>query len=78
MLDTACARVALGQVATPPAMEDCERHLTLIDTEVGILERESAAGSDHAERLEELRREKAETEARQTELKKQLGRRERR
>jgi type VI secretion system protein VasG len=71
VIDTACARVALGQVATPPAIEECERRIGFIDTEVGILERESAAGADHSERLADLRKEKDATETRLAELKTQ-------
>jgi type VI secretion system protein VasG len=59
VLDTACARVALAQVATPPEIEDCRRRISLIETEVGILERESLTGGSHRERLEELATEKA-------------------
>jgi type VI secretion system protein VasG len=54
VLDTASARVALGQVATPPAIEDCRRQIAQIDTEIGILERESLTGGDYHERLEAL------------------------
>jgi type VI secretion system protein VasG len=64
VLDTASARVALSLVATPPAIEDIERHLAQVDTEFGILERESVAGGDHAERLAALRDEKAAAESR--------------
>jgi type VI secretion system protein VasG len=71
VIDTACARVALGQVATPPAIEDCERRISFIDTEVGILERESASGADHAERMAELQTEKTQTEERLADLRKQ-------
>jgi type VI secretion system protein VasG len=63
ILDTACARVALGQVATPPAIEDCRRRLTHVETEVGILERESLTGGDFRERLQDLAGEKADVEA---------------
>jgi type VI secretion system protein VasG len=59
VLDTACARVALGQLATPPAVEDCRRRIAYIETETGILERESLTGGDYRERLEELAGEKA-------------------
>lgn len=68
VLDTACARVALGQMATPPAVEDCQRRIGLIETEVGILERESLTGIDYRERLEELTKEKSAAEARLAEL----------
>jgi type VI secretion system protein VasG len=56
--------VALGQLATPPAVEDCQRRISSIDTETGILERESLTGGDYRERLEELAREKSDAEAR--------------
>ncbi len=58
VLDTACARVALGQVAEPPAIEDARRRISLINTEIGILEREAVTGGQHQERLNELAQEK--------------------
>ena len=54
LLDTACARVAMSQAATPAALEDCERRISAIDAELGILERESATGLDHGARSAEL------------------------
>jgi type VI secretion system protein VasG len=68
VLDTACARVALEHVATPPAVEDCRRQITQLQTEIDICERESLTGSDYRERLEGLAQEKATAEARLTEL----------
>ncbi len=68
VLDTACARVALGQVATPPAVEDCRRRIGYLETEMAILERESITGIDYRERLEELANEKTSAEARLVEL----------
>ena len=50
LLDTACARVAMSQSAIPAPIEDRQRRIGLIDTELGILEREMAAGADHAAR----------------------------
>jgi type VI secretion system protein VasG len=64
VLDTACARVALGQLAEPPVLEDCRRGISLINTEVDIREREAVTGGDHRERLEELKKEKTAEEAR--------------
>jgi type VI secretion system protein VasG len=54
LIDTACARVSMSQAAVPPAIEDRERRISLIDTEVGILDREMAAGENHADRREAL------------------------
>ncbi len=68
VLDTACARVALGQLAEPPALEDSRRRISLINTEVDIREREAVTGGDHSERLRELSNEKVTEEARLAEL----------
>jgi type VI secretion system protein VasG len=68
VLDTACARVALGQLAIPSAIEDSRRRIAHLDTEIGILERESLTGADYRERLQELANQKATTEARLVEL----------
>jgi type VI secretion system protein VasG len=50
LIDTACARVAISQHATPPTLEDCQRRISALETELGIVERESAIGLDHAQR----------------------------
>ena len=55
VLDTACAKVALGQAATPAAMEDISKRLERLAVEIAALEREAAAGADHANRLKTLR-----------------------
>ena len=62
VLDTACARLALGQSATPPAVEDCVRQLDDLAVQQRILEREAAVGSDHRVRLEEIASKKSEVE----------------
>src|SRR4029077_2533469 len=46
LIDTACARVAISQHATPPAMEDCQRKIYALESELSIVERESAIGID--------------------------------
>jgi len=51
VLDTACARLSLGQNATPPQIEDATRQLDDLDVQQRVLEREAAVGADHAERL---------------------------
>ncbi|MGY0632843.1 type VI secretion system ATPase TssH [Luteimonas sp. A478] len=56
VLDTACAKVALGQSATPAIIEDTTRHLERLEAEITALEREVAGGArEHGERLAELR-----------------------
>jgi type VI secretion system protein VasG len=64
ILDTACARLALGQTATPPAIEDAVRRLDDLEVQRGILERETAIGADHTERLAEIAQQKVEVESR--------------
>jgi type VI secretion system protein VasG len=68
LLDTACARVALGQSATPPALEDCQREIDHLGVEIGILEREAAVGAGHDQRLQELRDRKKAAEERRAGL----------
>jgi type VI secretion system protein VasG len=50
LIDTACARVAISQHATPPEVEDSKRRLSALQTELEILDRESAVGIDHETR----------------------------
>jgi type VI secretion system protein VasG len=54
VLDTSCARLALGQSATPPALEDLQRRLDDLNVQKRVLERESAVGEDHSERLQQI------------------------
>ena len=63
VLDTACARLALGQSAMPPAIEDATRQLDDLEVQQRILERESALGADHTERLEQIGKQRVEVEA---------------
>jgi len=62
VLDTACAKVAIGQGATPAAVEDATKRIQHLSNEIDSLEREEVTGSDHSERLGELKTERAETE----------------
>ena len=68
VLDTACARLALGQSATPPAIEDSVRQLDDLAVQKRILERETATGANHGERLEEIAKKSAEIESRLSSL----------
>jgi type VI secretion system protein VasG len=63
VMDTACARLALGQSATPPAVEDATRQMDDLEVQQRILQRESALGADHKERLEQIAKQRAEVEA---------------
>lgn len=55
VLDTACAKVALGQSATPGIVEDTRRQLERLDAEIVALGRETAGGArHHTVRLDEL------------------------
>ncbi|HUL07781.1 MAG TPA: type VI secretion system ATPase TssH [Candidatus Acidoferrum sp.] len=55
LLDTACARVAISQSATPAEIEDRQREVTALTTEIGIIERELAIGQGDPERLSSLK-----------------------
>ncbi|MGZ8376727.1 MAG: type VI secretion system ATPase TssH [Gemmatirosa sp.] len=68
VLDTACARLALGQQATPPAVEDARRQLDDLAVQTRVLEREAALGADHRERLATIATRRAEVEAEQARL----------
>jgi len=54
VLDTACARLALGQSSTPPPLENAQRRLQDVDVQMRVLRREETLGIDHSERLELL------------------------
>ena len=69
VLDTACARLALGQQATPPAIEDAHRQLDDIAVQTRVLGRESALGIDHGERLHNLAARRAQLESDLADLK---------
>lgn len=63
VMDTACARLSLGQNATPSAIEDLQRTLDDLAVQKRVLERETAVGTDHAERIQQIeaQHEKAKT-----------------
>ena len=60
VLDTACAKVALGQNATPALIETGTRMLERIDAETAALAREEAGGADHGAKLALLRAQRVE------------------
>ena len=68
VLDTACARVAIGLSTSPPEIEDLRRQLGAIDRESRILDRETVMGEDHAGRLAKLAAAREAAQARLNEL----------
>ena len=54
LLDTAAARVAVSQHATPPAVEDTRRRITALETERDIVARETAIGIDLGDRAAKI------------------------
>ncbi len=54
LLDTACARVAIGQHAVPAQVDDCRKKIGSLETEEEILGRETVVGVDHTERTQEV------------------------
>ena len=71
VLDTACARLALGQNTIPPAVEDATRRIDDLKVQKQILERETAVGEEHAERLGVIEEQLVAEEARLAALKSQ-------
>lgn len=62
LLDTACARVAISQHATPAEVEDIMRRRQALEVENGIIGREAAIGIEVAERQARVDTGLAETE----------------
>ncbi|WP_299439371.1 type VI secretion system ATPase TssH [uncultured Rhodospira sp.] len=65
LLDTACARVALSQHATPSQVEDLRRSIEHLDTAIGIAEREAQVDAARGVDAADMR---ADREARAAEL----------
>ncbi len=55
VLDTACAKVALGQSATPALIDETDKRLVRERAELAALEKEAASGMWHDARLKELK-----------------------
>jgi type VI secretion system protein VasG len=64
LLDTSCARVAVSHHATPAAVEDCQRRIEALTTELEIIAREQAIGVETGER-ESIARESLATNEKQ-------------
>ncbi|KGM30669.1 type VI secretion system ATPase TssH, partial [Inquilinus limosus] len=63
LLDTACARVAMAQAATPAAVEAGQREIDRLDAEIAILTREQATAETRGEEIAALQQRRADTEA---------------
>ena len=50
LLDTACARVAVSQHATPASVDDSRKRIAALETELAIIGRETAVGVNTQER----------------------------
>lgn len=57
LLDTACARVAMSQDATPAQVENKQRRQAQITSEIEVLQREQKIGEDHSDSLDLLQQE---------------------
>ena len=62
VLDTACARLSLGQNAIPPAVEAAQREIDDYDVQTRVLQREIEFGADHSARLTEIAEKRAAAE----------------
>ncbi|MEZ4335663.1 MAG: type VI secretion system ATPase TssH [Sandaracinaceae bacterium] len=63
LLDTACARVAVGQTATPAKLDDLTRRLATLDTAIAAIERDrTEALVERAEELAALEKERKRVE----------------
>jgi type VI secretion system protein VasG len=63
LLDTACARVALSQSATPSAIEDTRRRITQCEKTILSLGKENASTGKYQDRIELLEQEQQELQA---------------
>lgn len=54
VLDTACARVAVGQNGVPPEIEDLEREIATAEHRITIFNHETATGRDHLASIDQL------------------------
>lgn len=54
LLDTAAARVAVSQYATPAKLEDCKQRVANLSHEISMLQNEVKMGCEHVDRLSML------------------------
>ncbi len=63
VLDTACARVAIGLTTSPAQIENLERTIGNLNREMKVLAREEAIGKDHSQRIADIKKEIKKTKA---------------
>ncbi|MEM8633071.1 MAG: type VI secretion system ATPase TssH [Pseudomonadota bacterium] len=68
LLDTACARVAVSQHAVPAEVDDSQRRIEALDTELEIIDRDETAGYEVADRRATVTEAKGEAELRLADL----------
>ncbi len=68
LLDTACARVAISNGATPAAVEDRRRRVEQLGVAIDILKRENVTGGSHETRVGELEQQRTEVQTELTDL----------
>jgi type VI secretion system protein VasG len=73
VLDTACARVAIGQNALPLEIEDVSRDISSAENQLRILRHESATGRNHEQAIANLGAELEEHRQRHKRLTDKLG-----
>jgi type VI secretion system protein VasG len=73
LLDKVCARVALSQSATPPALEDARREAEHLTAEIRFSERDATSGADKAEHLQDLNERLKAVETKRAALEEQLA-----
>ncbi|MBR9981947.1 MAG: type VI secretion system ATPase TssH [Desulfatitalea sp.] len=73
VIDTACARVAMGLDAVAPPIEATQRRIERIDSELQRLRDEARIGRDHAGRIAALETERRAAETRLVELQQRWG-----
>ncbi|WKX26897.1 type VI secretion system ATPase TssH [Tatumella ptyseos] len=54
LLDTACARVAVSQSASPAQLDSCRQQITALEIEIAIAKREARLRLGETQRIEEL------------------------
>ncbi len=59
LIDTACARVAISQHAVPAEVDDSQRRIAALKTELEIIKRDETAGFEDAERRAQVEAEMA-------------------